>query len=52
MKNDPSALVDAKMNYNSGVKIFKRGAMFIPGGTSIPDSRVQWKVVSLIVEIV
>ena len=42
MKNDHNALIDVKMNYNYDVHIFKRGrrATFIPGPTSIPDSRV------------
>ena len=33
-------LIDVKVNYNSDVKIFKSGAMFIPGATSIPESTV------------
>ena len=44
-KNNCNALIDVKMNWNSDVKIFKRGATFIPGATSIPDSRVDKKIV-------
>ena len=35
------ALIDVKMNLDSDVKIFRRGATFIQGATSIPDSRVS-----------
>ena len=45
LKNDHNALIDVKMNQNSGMKIFKRGATFIPGGTSIPESRVRMLLV-------
>ena len=40
MKNDRNALIDVKMNLNSDMNIFKRGATLIPRATSIPDSRV------------
>ena len=40
LKNDRNALIDVKMNINYDVKIFRRGAMFIQGAMSIPDSRV------------
>ena len=40
MKNDGNAFFDVKMNKNSGVKIFRRRATFIQGGTFIPESRV------------
>ena len=41
LKNDRNAMIDVKMNYNYDVKNFKMGATFIPGGTSIPESRVR-----------
>ena len=31
-------MIDVKMNLNCDVKVFKRGAMFIQGGNSIPAS--------------
>ena len=37
LKNDRNALIDVKMNQNSDVKIFRRGATFIQEATSIPD---------------
>ena len=40
--NDRNALIDVKMNENSDVNIFKEWGLcaFIPGATSIPESRV------------
>ena len=35
MKNDRNALFDVKMSWNSDVKIFRRGATFIPAGAPV-----------------
>ena len=38
MGNDRNALIDVKVNQNYDVEIYRRGATFIQGTRSIPDS--------------